>query len=98
MNTKLESLIAEIGKKQIQRFIEKSAKHNAGTETDLASDNFNWNLDSLQYWRDEVEYHFEKWKATATTNSNGREPNAIIDLINVLTALYHKIELEKNEV
>lgn len=92
--SKLELIIEEIGKRQMDRFREKSVKHNPGTESDLVSDNFNWDLDSAEYWKHEIEYHVGKWKATAETDSNGREPNAILDLINVLVCRLHKLEVD----
>ena len=95
--SKIEIIIKEIGDRQMMRFIEKSAKHQPGTKYDLASDNFDWSIDSPQYWENEIKYHYQKWLATASTESNGREPNALLDLMNVIVARIHKIELEAEQ-
>ena len=92
--SKLENIIKEIGDRQMMRFIEKSEKHQPGTKYDLASDNFDWDIAPSQYWENEIKYHYQKWLATASKESNGREPNALLDLMNVIVARIHKLELE----
>ena len=95
--SKLETIIKEIGDRQMMRFIEKSEKHQPGTKYDLASDNFDWSIDAPQYWENEIRYHYQKWLATASTESNGRESNALLDLMNVIVARIHKLELEAEQ-
>lgn len=97
MATKLEMILNEISTRQVNRFIEKSVFHFPGTKYDLSSDNYDWTLDNEQFWYHEICYHFQKWKATANTESNGRESNAIIDLMNVLAVRLHKIELKEGK-
>lgn len=95
---KLKKIIEEIGKKQLARFDEKSRKHNPGTEYDVASDNYNWNKLQTYYWTNEAFYHFYKWhdieQKRSEAKDNQEERMKILDLMNVFTALYHKLELE----
>ncbi len=90
--SKLEDIIKEIGNRQMMRFVEKSVKHQPGTKYDLASDNFDWSIDAPQYWENEIRYHYQKWLATASTESNGRESNALLDLMNVIVVRIHKLD------
>ena len=98
--SKLEEIIKEIGKKQLARFDEKAAKHNPGTEYDVASDNYDWDNDPISFWRLETGQHVYKLIGAIdkpTENNYARERMAIIDLMNVLTAYHHKLELEDQE-
>jgi hypothetical protein len=98
MGAKLEEIIKEIGKKQIARFEEKSSEHSQGTKYDVLSDLYDWNIDDIGYWMYESMSKMGKVISLLTPEINGKESTAIIDLINVLTALYHKIELTTQEV
>lgn len=93
---KLKKIIEEIGKKQLERFDEKAAKHNPGSSSDVASDDYDWN-DPVIYWRSEVLHHVLKLyesKNKALETPGFDERSEILNLMNVLTALYHKLELE----
>ena len=86
---KLKRIIVAIGKKQLDRFKEKSADHFPGTNEDVYSDSYDWSFNPTPYWTKEVDYHFQKWKLYSQNRYNTtKEGTAIIDLINVLTLLY----------
>lgn len=98
MKDKLELIIEDIGRKQIERFREKSADHFPGTEYDVASDNYNWDNDTATYWNHEVLQHFfklvnEEIKSEMDSRNKKSEITAIIDLMNVLSCRLHKLEL-----
>lgn len=99
MKDKLELVIEDISRRQIEGFRKKSADHLPGTEHDVASDNYDWDNDSLDYWRNEVAKHFEKWwDASDITHgekhqSLDAEKKAIFNLMNVLVCRLHKLEL-----
>ena len=86
---KLKRIIIAIGKKQLERFKEKSADHFPGTNEDVYSDSYDWSFNPTSYWTKEVDYHFQKWKLYSQNRHNtAKEAVTIIDLINVLTLLY----------
>jgi hypothetical protein len=102
---KLKKIIEEIGKKQLERFDEKAAKHNPGSSNDVASDKYDWK-DSVLYWKLQTNEHCDKLKdalimdSITLTNDKKNYGNlrmTIIDLMNVLTAYHHKLELEDQE-
>ena len=95
--SKLEEIIKEIGKRQMERFVEKSTKHQSDTKYDVASDNYDWNLDSMEYWENEIIHHIWKWERIAGTEGTGREITTLLDLMNVIVARIHKLELERDE-
>lgn len=96
--SKLEEIIKEIGKRQMERYVEKSAKHQSDTKYDVASDNYDWSLDSLEYWENEINHHIQKWEGIAGIEGTGREITALLDLMNVIVARIHKLELEREEL
>ena len=86
---KLKRIIVAIGKKQLERFKEKSTAHFPGTNGDVYSDSYDWSFNSISYWTKEVDYHFQKWNLYHQHRYNTiKDMGAIIDLINVLTLLY----------
>jgi len=92
--SKLELIIEDIAKRMVERFTEKSAKHRPGTEFDVASDNYNWDNDTLNYWHDDVIKHYSNWAYESNLGTLETEKMAIIDLMNVLVCRLHKLEVD----
>lgn len=85
--TTLKESITLFGDRMYSRFVEKSPKHPDGDWVK----NFDIESTPINYLRDEISYHYQKWLEASIIKPNSSEANALLDMCNMAFALYVKI-------